>query len=119
MKTVPPTVTATSSVDQFHTLNDRKPEQCVRSHQRADQECSQPGVASQNGDRCTNRKWNGKRQKTKHQRPSSGASKLGQIDLRPGKKHQQQLANLGKEIGNRTPVGEGLKAVGTKDNPCK
>jgi hypothetical protein len=43
--------------------------------------------------------------------------KLGQIDLRAGEKHQQQLADFGKETRNGTAVGKDLKAIGTYDNP--
>jgi hypothetical protein len=53
-----------------------------------------------------------KGQQAEGQGPPSCAPELGEVDLQPGKKHQQQLADLRKKIGDGVCPGEYTKAAG-------
>src|SRR5262245_5405222 len=88
----------------------------MRSKDGADYRTCIGRVANRRCDDNCKHKGEGKRQKAEGRGLMPGLVELFDVDLEPGKEHQEELAKLGKEADDLAVGTENRKHIRAKDN---
>jgi hypothetical protein len=91
----------------------------VGCEQRSDDDRRNDRIAKTEAQQGAEEQWHGGGKKPEGDRPGLGLAEEGNVDLEPGGKHQQQLAQLGKEVRNRPMLTEEAQHVRPQSDPEK
>ena len=87
--------------------------------QRSDDDRRNERIAKSEGQQSAKEKWHGSGKKPEDDRPGLSPAEKGNVDLEPGGKHQQQLAQLGEKVRNRPVLTEEAEHVRPQRAPEK
>ena len=87
--------------------------------QRSDDDRRNQRIAKTEGQQSAEKQWHGGGEKAEDDRAGLSLAEEGNVDLEPSGKHQQQLAQLSKEVRNRPVLSEETEHVWPQSDPEK
>jgi hypothetical protein len=92
-------------------LDDWDAQQRVGCEQGSDDDRRNERIAKTEAKQSAEEQWHGSGKNAKDDRPSLGPTEEGNVDLEPGREHQQQFLKLGEEIRNRPTMMRSLYLI--------